>query len=137
MFWNSVHEGRDLQQHAVQHAIIILASKSTLDTDSLSFDTRNLHTLHFQPGLHGVTSDSPAEQYAQLPILANGGHRLEVLWQFVYQDKLKVYQQILDQLAIIDTKGKEAWSHKALHVELKTLKHKLLEVTWIAKVLDR
>ncbi|KAG6894397.1 hypothetical protein C0993_011624, partial [Termitomyces sp. T159_Od127] len=137
LFWNSVHEGRDLQQHAVQHAIIILASKSDLDMDSLTFDTRNLHTIRFQPGLHDVTSDSPAEQRAQLPILANGGHRLEVLRQFVYQDKLKVYQQILDQLAIIDTKGKGARSREALRVELETLKHELLGVTWIAKVLDR
>ncbi|KAG6863045.1 hypothetical protein C0993_000425, partial [Termitomyces sp. T159_Od127] len=97
----------------------------------------NLCILCFQPGLHGVTSDSPAEQCAQLPILANGGHQLEVLQQFVYQDKLKVYQQILDQLAIIDTKGKGAWSCEALGVELETLKHELLDVTWIAKVLDR
>ncbi|KAG6898091.1 hypothetical protein C0993_007102 [Termitomyces sp. T159_Od127] len=74
---------------------------------TVTFDTRNLQHVQFLPEWRGQQADCPTERRAHLPVLGNGGHRLEILRKFVYKTKLKVYHDVQQQIAKIDTTGKD------------------------------
>ncbi|KAG6895834.1 hypothetical protein C0992_012211 [Termitomyces sp. T32_za158] len=137
-FWISTNEGRDLQNHAIENAITILVSPSTLDMNSLSFDTRNLKPVVFQPEWQGLLENNcTVDQQEKLPILANGGHRLDLLRNFPYQEKIKALQLIEEEIAKIDDKRKGVRSRPVLVAELGKLREELQGITWVAKILNK
>ncbi|KAG5325861.1 hypothetical protein C0989_011538, partial [Termitomyces sp. Mn162] len=135
--WTALNNGQDLHNHSVEHAIYVLVSKQTIKMESLTFNTRDMQMIEFLPGWKGLTlADATEEQKMQMPVLGNGGHRLDLLRTFQYSPKLEVYKDITAQIAKIDDTGKNTRSRQPLVEELENLKKELREVTWVAKVLD-
>ncbi|KAG6867313.1 hypothetical protein C0993_004587 [Termitomyces sp. T159_Od127] len=137
-FWNSTNEGRSLKNHEVEKAITILVSPQTLELDSITFDTRHIKTIAFKPEWRGrLAEECDIAQHEQLPVLGDGGHRLDLLREFVYKEKLAAHADLIQQIAKIDATGKGKRSREPLVNELEKLQEELLTVTWIAKVLDK
>lgn len=137
-FWASTHEGKDLQPHALEFAIIILVSPSTIVKDCLTFDPHGLKPVKFNETWAGLTEKNcTPEQRNSLPVLANGGHRLDLLRTFQYPIKLRIYHEIEKALAKIDATNKGTRSRQELEWEREQLRQELLKVTWVAKLLDK
>lgn len=137
-FWNSTNSGKALQPHAIEYAIVILVSRGTVNPNSVTFDTSNLQTIQFNAGWAGLTLEKcTAAQRHAMPVLANGGYRLDLMRQYMYAKKLKVYDGLLKDIAKIDETNKGARSRAALVIQLEELRHELRRVTWVAKLLDK
>ncbi|KAG5335204.1 hypothetical protein C0989_001869 [Termitomyces sp. Mn162] len=135
--WESTNFGRDLQNHDLVNAILILISPKILNTQCLTFDTSAIRTIEFLPEWRGKAFvDATAAEKELFPVLGNGGHRLELLRTFVYQDKLKAYYDLSQKINNWDEKGKNARSREPLIKELEALEKELQQVTWVAKILD-
>ncbi|KAG6894920.1 hypothetical protein C0992_003961 [Termitomyces sp. T32_za158] len=78
-----------------------------------------------------------ATQQDKLPILVNGGHQLDLLHNFPYQEKIKAYNSIEEEIARIDDKRKGVQTCLVLVVELDKLQEELQGITWVAKILNK
>ncbi|KAG6884380.1 hypothetical protein C0992_006442 [Termitomyces sp. T32_za158] len=105
--------------------------------ESITFNTARVTRIEFQPEWRGRTADTcTAAEREQLPLLANGGHRLDLLREMVYAEKLKVYNDLVKQLAQIEDSGKGRTAYGPLDERRDELRRELEEVTWIAQILD-
>ncbi|KAG6864197.1 hypothetical protein C0993_009257, partial [Termitomyces sp. T159_Od127] len=121
-FWASTNHGNSLKQHDVENAITVLVSPETINMDSVTFDTRHIKRIDFKDDWRGLLAENcDDKQHDRLPLLGDGGHRLDLLREFVYHDKLNVYAGIVQQIEKIDTTGKGKLSREPLVQELEKL----------------
>ncbi|KAG6887807.1 hypothetical protein C0992_010637 [Termitomyces sp. T32_za158] len=66
-----------------------------------------------------------------------GGHRLDLLCTFPYQEKIKAYKAIEEEIARIDEKKKGIQTCSVLVAELGKLQEELQGITWVTKILNK
>lgn len=137
-YWKRIILGEDTEAHGIEHALIILVSPSTIDTTSISFDLSNIPIIQFNPGWPGLTlQQCNSAQKQHMPVLASGSHTIDFLRQFQHADKLKFYEDLIEDIAQLDETRKRTRSRAILVSKLKELTSQLQQITLVAKIINK